>query len=269
MFVADGVSHVACTPHILPGLYQNSGPQIRGAVQALQAELDRAGIALTLVPGCDAHMVPDFIAGLRSGRLLALNDTRYVLVEPPHHVAPQKFEDFFFSLLMAGYVPILTHPERLSWVGSQYAAIQRMVRSGVWMQITAGSLTGAFGRTAKSLAERMLKDGCVHVIATDAHDTIRRPPILSAGRDLAAKFVGDAEAWHLVETRPRGVLENVMPSRLPGVPSASEISSTASDGARPANGGDTQGEEHEQTPYARGSHGRAGGWSDRLRRVFD
>ena len=28
-FVADCVSVVACTPHILPGLYANSGPQIR------------------------------------------------------------------------------------------------------------------------------------------------------------------------------------------------------------------------------------------------
>ena len=38
-FVADGVTLVACTPHILPGLYHNSGPQIRAAVQALQLSL--------------------------------------------------------------------------------------------------------------------------------------------------------------------------------------------------------------------------------------
>ena len=114
LYVADGVTVVACTPHILPGLYHNSGAQIREATLALQQALDREGIPLDLVTGADVHMVPDFVAGLRGGRLLTLADSRYVLVEPPHHVAPLKLEQFFFDLVAAGYVPILTHPERLS-----------------------------------------------------------------------------------------------------------------------------------------------------------
>ena len=115
-FVADGVSVVACTPHILPGLYHNSGPQIRQATAQLQQHLNREGISLRLVTGADNHIMPDFVAELRSGHLLSLADTRYVLVEPPHHVAPPRLEDLFFNLLVAGYVPILTHPERLTWI---------------------------------------------------------------------------------------------------------------------------------------------------------
>jgi protein-tyrosine phosphatase len=213
--VADGVTVLACTPHILPGLYHNTGPQIRQATLELQQALDTQGIPLRLVTGADVHIVPDFVAGLRSGRLLSLADTRYALVEPPHHVAPLRLEEFFFSLVVAGYVPILTHPERLSWIEAHYAAIQRLVRSGVWMQITAGSLTGAFGRSAQYWANRMLDEGCVHILATDAHDTKRRPPTLSRGRDVAAKRVGDQEAEHLVMTRPLGILENEAPSGLP------------------------------------------------------
>ena len=115
-FVADGVTVVACTPHILPGLYHNSGPQIRQATAHLQHALEREGIPLRLVSGADNHIVPGFVAELRSGHLLSLADTRYVLVEPPHHVAPPRLEDLFFNLLVAGYVPILTHPERLTWI---------------------------------------------------------------------------------------------------------------------------------------------------------
>jgi protein-tyrosine phosphatase len=276
MFVADGVTDLACTPHILPGLYLNTGPQIRVAVQNLQAELDQAGIPLRLTTGADVHMVPDLVAGLRSGRLLSLADTRYVLVEPPHHVPPQKFEEFFFNVLVSGYVPILTHPERLTWVSSHYPAIERMARSGVWMQITAGSLTGSFGRSAQNLAERMLKDGCVHILATDAHDTMRRPPALSRGRDLAAKFVGAAEAEHLVVTRPRGILENAPVSSLPGIPSAAELSNIVYSESKLANGRDTQGLnygglEHGngQLHASRSSPGVLRTWSERLRRVFD
>jgi protein-tyrosine phosphatase len=213
--VADGVSVLACTPHILPGLYQNTGPQIRQGVQELQIVLDKAGIELRLITGADNHMVPDFVAGLRSGRLLTLGDTRYVLVEPPHHTEPPNIESFFFNILVAGYVPILTHPERLTWVPTRYATIKRLVEGGVWMQITSGSVAGAFGKTAQYWAERMLDEGCVHILATDAHDCEKRPPQLSRGRDYAARRVGDVEAGHLVETRPRGVVANVEPSDLP------------------------------------------------------
>jgi protein-tyrosine phosphatase len=186
----------------------------------LQQVLDQEGIPLKLVVGADNHITPSFVAELRSGHLLSLADTRYVLVEPPHHVAPPRLEDLFFSLLVAGFVPILTHPERLTWIESHYQTIQRLGQAGVWMQLTAGSLSGAFGRTARYWGERMLDEGLAHLLATDAHDVKRRPPNLGQGREFAAKRVGDAEAEPLVVTRPRGVLMNEHPSNLPGPKSA-------------------------------------------------
>lgn len=214
-FVADGVTVVACTPHILPGLYHNSGPQIRRATADLQQALDNEGIPLKLVPGADNHITPSFVAELRSGHLLSLADTRYVLVEPPHHVAPPRLEDLFFSLLVAGYVPILTHPERLTWIESHYQTVERLAQAGVWMQLTAGSLPGAFGRRARYWSERMLDEGIVQVLATDAHGVKERAPNLSQGREFASKRLGDTEAEHLVVTRPRGVLMNEPPTNLP------------------------------------------------------
>lgn len=214
-FVADDVSVVACTPHILPGLYANSGPQIRQAVVRLQQALDAERIPLRLTTGADNHVMPGMAAELRSGHLLALGDSRYVLVEPPHHVVPPRMEQLFFDILVAGYIPILTHPERLTWLKAHYESVLRLVHGGVWMQITAGSLSGAFGRTARYWGEKMLDEGCVHILATDAHDVDRRPPNLGLGRDLAARRVGDAEAQNLVMTRPEGVLRNASPASLP------------------------------------------------------
>jgi protein-tyrosine phosphatase len=215
LLMADGVIAVACTPHILPGLYANSGPQIRQATLELQQIFEQEGIAVQLLSGADNHIVPDFVLGLRRGHLLPLANSRYVLVEPPHHVAPPKLEELFFNVLVAGFVPILTHPERLTWVDSRYPVIQRLAKAGVWMQITAGSLTGMFGRNARYWAERMLAEGLVHILATDAHDESRRPPNLGEGLTRAAQLVGDREAQHLVSTRPMGVLQNVEASRLP------------------------------------------------------
>jgi protein-tyrosine phosphatase len=213
--VAQGVTTVACTPHILPGLYNNSGPEIREMIRQLQSILAQEEIPLRLVSGADVHVTPDFLAGLRSGRLLSLADSRYVLVEPPHHTAPPQLEELFFNLLATGYVPVLTHPERLSWVPSRYEAIKRLAQTGVWMQITAGSLAGRFGRKPLYWAERMLDEGHVHLIASDAHDTGHRPPDMAAGRESAAKRLGSEEALNLVDVRPRGVLNDHPPSTLP------------------------------------------------------
>jgi protein-tyrosine phosphatase len=215
MLLADGVTAVACTPHILPGLYANSGPQIREATSQLQRIFEQEGIAIQLLTGADNHIVPNFVSELRAGHLLPLADSRYVLMEPPHHVAPPRLEELFFNVLVAGFVPILTHPERLTWIESRYSVVQRLAKAGVWMQLTAGSLTGVFGRNARYWAERMLAEGLAHILATDAHDGSRRPPNLREGLARAAQLVGDQEAHHLVSTRPMGVLNNVEASRLP------------------------------------------------------
>jgi protein-tyrosine phosphatase len=218
-YVDQGVQYVACTPHILPGLYHNTGSQIRWAVALMQARLDDAGIPLRLLPGADNHMVPNFITRLNEGCLLPLADSPYVLVEPPHHVAPARLDDFFFDLLVAGYIPILTHPERLSWIETKYDVIKRLASRGVWMQITSGSLMGRFGRRARYWSERLLADGIVHILATDAHNTTTRPPDLLEGRREAERRAGNEEAERLVLTRPSLVLAK----RLAASPSEKAI----------------------------------------------
>jgi protein-tyrosine phosphatase len=220
--VANGVIIQACTPHIFPGVFNNSGPQIRYAAQELQRALDEHGIPLRLITGADAHVVPNMVGGLRAGEILSLADTKYVLVEPPHHVAPPRIEYLFFDLLAAGYVPILTHPERLTWIETRYETFVQLFQAGVWMQVTSGSLTGAFGRRPKYWAERMLNEGLVHILASDAHGARRRPPDLAEGRAAAAKWLGEEEADQLVTARPRAILEDAPPSsvRAPAGPSA-------------------------------------------------
>ena len=218
MAVADGISVIACTPHILPGVYNNDGPKISAAVAELQGKLDDEGIPLVLTTGADVHVAPDILSGLRNGRVPSLRGSRYLLLEPPQTIVPPRFEDYLFSLVSAGYVPIITHPERLAWPDSDYDLFRRIVRLGGWMQLTGGSLLGGFGKRAQVLAERMLKDGLVHIIATDAHDIERRPPLLSGACRAASALVGEEEAFRLVSTRPACILKDMDPGESPAVP---------------------------------------------------
>ncbi len=215
---ADGIRTLACTPHIYPGLYENNASGIRARVAALQAQLDAAGIALQLTFGADAHLTPELIARVKNRTAPTLHGGRYFLLEPSHHVAPPRFEESVFDFTMAGYVPVITHPERLSWIESKYATFVSLVKSGAWMQITAGSLTGRFGGNAQYWAERMLDDGLVHILATDAHGVRHRAPLLAEGMHAAAKWVGDDEAQRLVVGRPQAILDNRPPADVWPVP---------------------------------------------------
>lgn len=224
--VAEGVTIQACTPHMFPGVYNNAGPDIRARVADLQDRLDEAGVALTLVTGADVHIAPNLVTDLQSGQTLSLHDTRYVLLETPHHVLPPRTENLFFELLAAGYVPILTHPERMTWIDRSYEVVQNLVRGGAWMQLTAGALLGTFGAKPKYWSERMLDEGMFHVMASDAHDVQRRPPGMRAAFDALCTRVGEAEALNLVLHRPFGVLEDRPMAEMPAAPAASPRAGT-------------------------------------------
>ena len=215
MAVADGITVTACTPHIYPGMYDNNRQGILAAIAAFQAELDQRGIALRLVEGADVHVDPDLIAGLAQGMVPTLAGSRYLLLEPPHHVAPPRFEESVFDLMAAGYVPVITHPERLSWVETHYDLFTRLTRRGAWMQITAGVLTGRYGRRVQYWGDKLVAEGQCMILATDAHHPQRRPPLLAEARDAATKLVGETEAQYMVLTRPQGILDNVSPEQLP------------------------------------------------------
>ena len=231
----DGITAIACTPHIYPGMYENTADGIRAAVARLQRELDEHGIGLRLYEGADVHLDPQLPERIRSGEVPTLAGSRYLLLEPPHHVAPPRFEETVFELMAAGIVPVVTHPERLTWIETHYDMFRRLSERGAWMQITAGALTGRFGRRVQYWGERFVDEGHCALLATDAHHPVRRPPLLQEAREAAARRIGAVEATNMVSARPGGIVGNVAPDQLPELPSRRpEFKATARSSPMPA-----------------------------------
>lgn len=216
--VEDGTTVLACTPHIYPGLYMNDAPGIRAERDKLQAALDTFGIPLHLVVGADAHLVPELLEGLQSGRVPTLNDSRYFLLEPSHHVAPPGFEEAVLEIQLAGYVPVITHPERLTWIEEHYASFVSLAHQGCWLQLTAGALVGKFGKRARYWSERLLDDGLIHIVASDAHTTARRSPRMSDAIPQLERHLGAAETRRLLQDRPQAILDDVPVDQVPPPP---------------------------------------------------
>lgn len=222
--VDDGITLMACTPHIYPGLYMNDAAGISLARDKLQNHLNEADINLQLVIGADAHLVPELLSGLKSGRVPTLNNSRYFLLEPSHHVAVPNFDKSVFEIMAAGYLPVITHPERLTWIEDHYSMFVDVAKRGAWIQITAGAILGKFGSRAQYWSEKLLSDGVVHIIASDAHNTGRRSPKMADAYERASKIVGKLEASKMVYDRPRAILEDVSPDSVDSVLGLSRLS---------------------------------------------
>ena len=203
---ADGITHIACTPHISPGVYNNDFAAIRDALQVLLKAVNTCQIEIGLSMGADIHVVPDLVECICSRKAPTLNNTRYFLLEPPHHVCPPGLSSLVENCLSRGYVPIITHPERLAWIDYHYDALCEMQNAGALLQVTAGSISGSFGRRARYWSERMLEEGRVDLIATDAHHFERRPPILSRARDIVSRRMGERMASRLTLENPGAIL---------------------------------------------------------------
>lgn len=213
----DGIVVIACTPQIMPGMYQHSASDIEMRFTGFQQKLLEANIPLDVVMGSQAHHRPDFIHALTSGHIPTLNNSRYVLFDAPRMVTPPRLEELLSAILDEGYVPILSSPERLKWIDSYFEVFERLVEDGVWLQLTAGSLTGNNGKQSLYWAEKLLDAGMVHILATDAHNLVSRPPILSEAYELARTAVGADEALNLVSTRPINILDNEPTENSPPV----------------------------------------------------
>ena len=203
----DGIHTLVASSHITPGVYDNSPARIVAAAGAFAGRLREEGIPVRIIPGADVRMTPEMLNG--GGRYLCINrDTSYLLFEFPHDLIPPGSDRLIGALRDRGLIPVITHPERNRALQQEPEKLEPFIKLGCLVQITAMSLTGGFGPRAQSVAERFLKDGFAHLIATDAHDTVKRPPILSPAVRRAEVLVGAEAARAMVFDLPDKIVRS-------------------------------------------------------------
>ena len=203
--VADGINHIVATPHA-----NSRYPYDREKFSTLLSTLaEKTGNKLTFSLGCDFHLSYENLADLfKTPDKFVIGRTKYLLIELSDFAFPPNYQQLLFRFRSElGLVPILTHPERYPILQQQPQNVLRWIEAGCLVQVTANSLTGHWGRRARSAAMWLLKNHAIHIVATDAHDTKHRPPVLSAALEEVSKELGVAKARRLVADNPRAVVE--------------------------------------------------------------
>ena len=199
--VGARVQTVAATPHVTPQL-RNEAAAIAEQIGRLRAALAEAGIAVDVVSGGEVDL--GYAGRLGDDELAALTLGRagWLLLEAPLRPV-DGVADAVRAVARRGHRVLLAHPERCPAFHHRPKDLRELVAEGVRVQLTATALTGSFGSTVTRHAAALVDEGLCHVVASDAHDALRRPPGLVA--EIAAAGLGDrARAW--TEENPSAIL---------------------------------------------------------------
>jgi protein-tyrosine phosphatase len=211
--VADGITYSVMTPHIHPGRYENTRSTIDKAFKDFRLALRQARVPLHIGMAAEVRLSPDIVALLSQSELPFLGELdgyRIILLEFPHTQITPGADKFVERLLKDKIRPLIAHPERNQDVIRDLSKIEPFVEMGCFLQITAGSLLGDFGRAPQRRALQLLESDVFKVLASDAHNLTGRRPALRDGMEAAARVIGRQAAHDLVNRNRRMILRGAV-----------------------------------------------------------
>ena len=204
--IDNGISRIVLTPHIHPGRWENKVENLQPIFNKVKETLMHRHMPVEIALGAEVRISDEIFDLMYEGELPFIgeyNGYRVMLLEFPHGNILPGSDHLVRQLIDENVLPMIAHPERNKLIMNHPEKLKPFLDLGCLTQLTAASLTGGFGRKAKTTARQLLKGGMVSVIATDAHNLKHRPPVLQEGAKEATKLIGESAAWDLVSEMPR------------------------------------------------------------------
>jgi protein-tyrosine phosphatase len=217
--VESGVTTVIATPHVSWTYPEISAALIAERTAELNAALQDAQVPVTVLTGAEVALTRAMELPDEELRALGLGGGPWLLVEPPFGPGGVGIENAYSSLMHRGFRIVIAHPERAAGFLSDRALLERLVGAGALTSLTAASLTGGFGRTAKAFATALIRDDLGHNVASDAHAAggSRGPGM---AEQVQAAGYGELAEW-LCREIPQALLDDApLPDRPEVAPPA-------------------------------------------------
>ena len=177
---AYGYVGTVCTPHCWPMQYPHITPtHIAAWCNALQAEIDKAGLDYRLWTGGELRIYPGAIEWMQVHGVPTLADSKYVLCDFWEPRWQPWIDDSFDWLISEGYKPILAHPERSPTQDNYDKHLDRLMAKGVILQGNLRCFTGEEGYRADQGVRQYMQADMYTLLALDMH----RPDALQGRLD--------------------------------------------------------------------------------------
>ena len=159
------------TPHIMGDVWKNTSIEINEKLSATIQELKVPNIHKRFKTAAEYMIDAEFRELFKKERLLTLKEN-YVLVEISYLSPPIQLYEILFELQVAGYQPILAHPERYSFYhNSSLNEYKKLKKSGCLFQLNMLSATGYYGELVAKISNSLIKEGLIDFIGSDVHHT--------------------------------------------------------------------------------------------------
>ena len=207
--LVDGCTSGIATPHQRHPGWEDRPP---AELATLLESLKESNPGLDLHLGAEIRVRADLLEDLERpdlGGLLPLAGSRYLLLEferaPRPEVEPYSL---LHELIVAGWRPIIAHPEFVPWLAEDISQVHRLADRGALFQITALCLLGEVSRSAAVFCRALVEQGVAHFVASDAHSPVVRPPGLARAFRMVSKNWSEEVASALFRDNPAAVLAN-------------------------------------------------------------
>jgi protein-tyrosine phosphatase len=221
----EGTTVIVATPHLRHESFWNDDRDL--LVERFRLLKAAVGDEIEVLLGGEIAINSESVeelGQLPGGGLLTLAGSRYVLLELDFRGYGPDPVEVIYETEIAGYIPILAHPERLPWLMADFGLMAALVENGALCQLTAMSLTGELGPGLRERSLRLIEKGWVQFVASDTHDLIARRPGLAKVRATLTKDFDERTANELLLLNPRLVIENKL-RQIPAAASGSQSSS--------------------------------------------
>ena len=206
----SGVTTIVVTPHSnVPGSFKNyDSPEWRNTFLAMRRYLKEHQCRVRLVPGAEIYVTDNVVDKIRSRAVKAINESRYYLMELPFDADPEWAESIWDSVLDAGAVPVIAHPERYYCVQDDPGVLKLWMSQGCLSQMNKGSVFGRFGRSVKRTAGRLLDYDLITCVASDAHSPYVRTTFMADIRDYLLDIYGEHRMERLLYRNPDRIIND-------------------------------------------------------------
>lgn len=201
----DGIRRVVLTPHKHPRRGDAPVAEIVEAYRQLAEAAKHRFPDMKLALGRELYYSSDLfdmLATRENLRGYTMGDSDTVLIEFSFSSRENSIREAVRNVIAAGFQPIVAHVERYACTGEYKTLVPELRRMGAEIQLNADSVIGNNGYAIKKVAKRLLKDDLVDYIATDAHDTESRSPVLSQCYKYVAKKYGEGYADEIMHVKP-------------------------------------------------------------------
>lgn len=165
-----GIQNFITTPHVLGDIWKNSSDMILDKLDMVLEELEKRDLSYIKIDAAAEYMLDEQFMKLLHARDLLTLKVDSLLVEMSFMSAPFNLFDMLFDIQLAGYKPILAHPERYGFYHDNFEMYHKLKSAGCRFQLNLLSLTGHYGKSVQKVAEKLLHEGMIDLTGTDTHN---------------------------------------------------------------------------------------------------